>query len=79
MPIRSIPPASLPPFPSIGKPEARKRVIFTIVECPSCRTKTKRAFQEGDYIAKQVESCDRCSASRRIVMIYAESALETRG
>ena len=58
-------------FPSIGE-KRPKMPVFTIEECPSCGTKTKRAFKIGDYVYKDGAACPKCGAKTVISMIYCE-------
>ena len=58
-------------FPSIGEKKLNMQV-FTIDDCPSCSTKTKRAFKYGDYVYKDGGECPKCHAKTLITMIFAE-------
>jgi hypothetical protein len=58
-------------FPSIGE-KRPKMPVFTIEDCQSCGTKTKRAFKLGDYVYKEGGECAKCHAKTLITMIFAE-------
>jgi hypothetical protein len=58
-------------FPSIGEKKPNMQV-FTIEDCPSCSTKTKRAFKIGDYVYKEGGECQKCHTKTLITMIFAE-------
>ncbi len=58
-------------FPSIGE-KRPKMPVFTIEECASCGTKTKRAFKLGDYVYKDGAPCPKCGAKTVISMIFCE-------
>ncbi len=58
-------------FPSIGE-KRPKMPVFTIEDCQSCNTKTKRAFKLGDYVYKEGGECAKCHAKTLITMIFAE-------
>jgi len=65
---------TLPKIPSIGKRDKLQRVVFTIIECSSCHTKTKQAFNDGDYIVKEVGKCEKCGGPKVITLIYSEQS-----
>ena len=47
--------------------------VYTIEVCPSCNFKTKRPFEAGDFVFKELTECSHCKkAKSRIEMIYAE-------
>jgi DNA-directed RNA polymerase subunit RPC12/RpoP len=58
-------------FPSIGERKPNMQV-FTIEDCSSCGTKTKRAFKLGDFVYKDGGECQKCRSRTLITMIYAE-------
>ncbi len=58
-------------FPSIGD-KRPKMPVFTVEDCPSCGTKTKRAFKIGDYVYKDGSECAKCHAKTIISMVFAE-------
>jgi rRNA maturation protein Nop10 len=55
-----------------------KLLVYTIEECPVCGQKTKRAFQVGDYITKEMGACTKCGNKTRINLVYAEAAKPSR-
>lgn len=61
-------------FPSIGE-KRPKMPVFTVEDCSSCGTKTKRAFKLGDYVYKEGAECVKCHAKTIISMIFAEQIL----
>jgi hypothetical protein len=46
--------------------------VLSQVICASCGFKVIRAFNMGDYVAKEVGQCQQCKGSMRVDMIYAE-------
>ncbi|MHB1908888.1 MAG: hypothetical protein ACYCQJ_08455 [Nitrososphaerales archaeon] len=58
-------------FPSIGE-KRPKMPVFTIEDCSSCGTKTKRAFKFGDYVYREGGECAKCHAKTMITMVFAE-------
>lgn len=50
-----------------------KLTVYTIEECPVDGQKTKRPFQNGDYVTKDAAKCTKCGNQTRITLIYAES------
>jgi hypothetical protein len=63
---------SLPILPSIGSREG-KMTVFTIEECEKCSLKTKRPFEDGDYVFKDGGACSHCkSPHTRISSVHAE-------
>jgi len=46
--------------------------ITTTVECKKCGFKSVRQFQRGDFIFKEVESCQKCNDKMLITSIYRE-------
>jgi len=54
-----------------------KFIVYTIEECPVDGTKTKRAFQLGDYVTKEGAKCSKCGNPTKITMIYAEAPPKT--
>lgn len=63
---------SLPPFPSFSGTKPSELGVFTIEECQSCRQKTKRSFQVGDYITGAAGACEKCGGQKLIIQIYGE-------
>lgn len=50
-----------------------KMPVYAIEECANCKVKTKRPFQNGDYVFKLSGECAQCKQGRnRIIMVYAE-------
>jgi len=46
--------------------------ITTTIECGKCGFKSIREFQRGDYVFKEVESCQKCNENMLITAIYRE-------
>jgi hypothetical protein len=46
--------------------------ITTTIECRKCGFKSVRGFQRGDYIFKEVDSCQKCNEKMLITAIYRE-------
>lgn len=46
--------------------------ITTTIECSKCGFRSVREFQRGDYIFKEVESCQKCNEKMLITAIYRE-------
>ncbi len=46
--------------------------ITTTIECKKCGFKSVREFQRGDYIFKEVETCQKCNEKMLITAIYRE-------
>jgi len=46
--------------------------ITTTIECRKCGFKSVREFQRGDYIFKEVETCQKCNEKMLITAIYRE-------
>ncbi len=55
-----------------------KLLVYTIEECPACGQKTKRSFQQGDYITRDGASCSKCNNTTRITLIYAEPPVKPK-
>ena len=46
---------------------------MTQIECRKCQTKTVREFQRGDYVFKELDSCQKCPEEKQIITaIYKE-------
>lgn len=58
-------------FPAIGE-KRPKMPVFTVEDCQSCGTKTKRAFKMGDYVYREGGECAKCHGKTLISMIFAE-------
>ncbi len=49
------------------------RTAFTVEQCESCNKESKRKFNDGDYIFKEISSqCDSCKGKLRISKIFGE-------
>jgi formate dehydrogenase maturation protein FdhE len=46
--------------------------VTTVEECPKCGLKSKRKFQQGDYVIKRSGTCPKCNIPMYIKMIYLE-------
>ncbi len=46
--------------------------ITTTIECGKCGFKNIREFQRGDYVFKEVDSCQKCNENMLITAIYRE-------
>ncbi|MCS7116398.1 MAG: hypothetical protein RMJ31_01485 [Nitrososphaerota archaeon] len=54
-----------------------KPPVYTIEECIQCGLKSKRLFQEGDYVYKRSGQCGKCNGTMMITYIYTEKPLTT--
>jgi len=45
---------------------------MTIIECRKCGFKNVREFQRGDYIFKQMGTCEKCNEPLLVTGIYRE-------
>ena len=55
------------------KKKEPKPEIFTEETCQDCGEKTKRGFEEGDYVFKVGSPCKNCSSKSTIInSIYGE-------
>jgi hypothetical protein len=55
-----------------------KPEIFTEESCQACGEKTRRRFEDGDYVYKSVKVCAKCSSSNIMISaIYGEYPPET--
>lgn len=50
-----------------GKKKEVKPEIYSEDTCQSCGEKTRRHFEEGDYVYKSGAQCKRCSSSNTLV------------
>jgi len=50
--------------------EVEKYHTVTVIKCENCGYKEERKFQRGDYIFKQVGTCEKCSSNLYIDDIY---------
>jgi hypothetical protein len=56
-----------------GKKKEVKPEIYSEDTCQSCGEKTRRQFEEGDYIYRSGVRCEKCSSSKTLVTaIYGE-------
>ena len=49
---------------------------YTVEQCMKCGTKTKRKFNEGDFLFAQISKCNSCDGSTRIEKIFGETIEE---
>ncbi len=62
-----------------GKKKEVKPEIYSEETCQSCGEKTRRRFEEGDYVYKRTTQCNKCSSSERLVTaVYGEYPGEKR-
>jgi hypothetical protein len=53
--------------------------IFTEEVCQACGEKSRRRFEDGDYVFKPASACKNCSSSNTIIgAIYGEYPPETK-
>lgn len=52
--------------------------VTTTVQCEKCDFKNIRAFEQGDYIFKELEPCPKCDENMMITEIYREVKEEKR-
>ena len=56
-----------------GKKKEIKPEIYSEDTCQSCGEKTRRRFEEGDYVYKPGTRCKKCSSSDTLVTaVYGE-------
>lgn len=56
-----------------GKKKEVKPEIYSENTCQSCGEKTRRQFEEGDYVYRAGVQCKKCSSSNTLVTaIYGE-------
>ena len=46
--------------------------VHTTIQCEKCDFKKIRAFEQGDYIFKELEQCPKCDENMIITEIYRE-------
>jgi ribosomal protein L40E len=46
--------------------------VMTTVECRKCGSKSVREFQRGDFVFKELDSCQKCDDKQLITAIYKE-------
>lgn len=62
-----------------GKKKEVKPEIYSEDTCQSCGEKTRRLFEEDDYVYKPGAQCKKCSSSDTLVTaIYGEYPEEKR-
>ena len=54
------------------KRKTNNPIIYTEETCQSCNHKTKRIFQDGDYIYKSGSTCKTCPGIAITTAIYGE-------
>jgi len=53
------------------KVEAPK--VMTFIECKNCGTKITRDFQRGDFVFKELETCEKCPEQKQMITgVYKE-------
>lgn len=52
-----------------------KAPVYTIEECNQCGLKSKRLFQDGDYVYKRSGKCGKCNGVMMITYIYTEKPI----
>ena len=45
---------------------------YTVEQCNSCNTISKRKFKEGDYVFKKTNTCSSCKGQILIAKIFGE-------
>ena len=45
---------------------------YTVEQCDSCNTISKRKFKEGDYVFKKTDTCSSCKCQMSIIKIFGE-------
>ncbi len=53
-----------------SEPSEPKRQTLTITKCKKCNITKVRHYEEGDYVYKKIENCDKCYNSMEITQIY---------
>lgn len=48
--------------------------VYTSIGCNKCSVKETRVFQVGDYLFKDMGSCESCEGERIITGIYTKAA-----
>jgi hypothetical protein len=46
--------------------------VMTTVECKKCNFKSVREFQRGDFVFKDLDTCQKCNDKMIITAIYKE-------
>ena len=54
------------------------RQTLTILKCKSCSAIKVRNYEDGDFIFKSMESCDKCNKSMEIDQIYSVKLKKSR-
>jgi hypothetical protein len=52
--------------------------VYTENTCQTCNQKTKKTFEDGDYIYKPGFTCKVCSGTEMITAIYGEYPAEKK-
>lgn len=56
-----------------GKKKEIKPEIYSEETCQSCGEKSRRQFEEGDYVFRTGMQCKKCSSSKTLVTaVYGE-------
>ena len=62
-----------------GKKKVVQPEIYSEVTCQSCGEKTRRHFEDGDYVYKSGGQCKKCLSSNMLVTaVYGEYPEEKR-
>jgi len=54
------------------------RQTLTILKCKSCSAVKVRNYEDGDFVFKSMESCDKCKISMEIHQIYSVKLKKSR-
>jgi hypothetical protein len=54
------------------------RQTLTILKCKSCGAIKVRNYEDGDFVFKSMESCDKCNNSMEINQIYSVKLKKSR-
>jgi hypothetical protein len=54
------------------------RQTLTILKCKSCKTIKVRNYEDGDFVFKSMESCDKCNNTLEIQQIYSVKLKKSR-
>jgi hypothetical protein len=52
--------------------------IYTENTCQTCNQKSKKNFEDGDYVYKPGSACKECSGTEMITAIYGEYPAEKK-
>jgi hypothetical protein len=61
-----------------GKKKEIKPEIYSEDTCQSCGEKTRRQFEEGDYVYRFGVQCKKCSSNTLVTAIYGEYPEENK-